>query len=118
MEVILKKTKITNSILKQALRSTHTDLSNGKILGWCLFGKFGKKIVCYRDDTHVLSIFPMFKEIECIPIENNSFRLKINLEGHNSPLFYFCVDENSKNDLIETLNKAKHIAQIRGQFFI
>jgi len=32
MEVILKRTKITSSILKQALRSTESDLKNGKIL--------------------------------------------------------------------------------------
>ena len=39
MEVILKKTKITNSILKQTLRSTEIDLKIGEILGWCIYDK-------------------------------------------------------------------------------
>jgi len=33
MEIILKRSKITNSILKQSLRSTEIDLNVGEILG-------------------------------------------------------------------------------------
>lgn len=122
MEVILKKTKITNSILKQSLRSTEVDLNVGEILGWCLFGKV-KHIVCYRSDVKGLSIFPMFKEIEVEAkykdsIENKTFLVQVKLAGNFVPLKYICTDENDKIKFIETLNKAKHNAEIRGQFFL
>ena len=122
MEVILKKSKITNSILKQTLRSTEVDLNVGEILGWCLFGK-AKYIVCYRSDVKGLSIFPMFKEIEVKPkykdnIENKTFLVEVKLGGNYLPLKYTCSNENDKTKFVETLNKAKHNAEIRGQFFL
>lgn len=126
MEVILKKTKITNSILKQTLRSTSIDLNVGEILGWCLWGKL-KYIVCYRSDIKGLSIFPLFKEIEFGENFNQSeryqnvitsFWVKVKLGGNYIPINYTCSDEDDKKQFIETLNKAKHNAEIRGQFFL
>ena len=117
MEVILKKTKITASILKQALRSTSIDLSVGEILGWCVYGKLGKYIVCYRSDTKGLSIYPMFKDVEAA-VENNAYTVQVKLGGNYTPLNYSCTDENDKNNFVEILKKAKYIAEIRGQFFL
>jgi hypothetical protein len=122
MEVILKKTKITNSVLKQTLRSSEIDLKVGEILGWCLFNKL-KYIVCYRSDIKGLSIFPMFKEVEVYPnykdsIENKTFLVEVKLGGNYIPLKYTFSDENNKNNFIETLNKAKNCSEIRGQFFL
>lgn len=122
MEVILKKTKITTSILKQALRSTEVDLNVGEVLGWCLFGK-AKYIVCYRSDVKGLSIFPMFKEIKVEQkykdsSENKTFLVEVNLGGNYVPLKYTCSNESDKTRFIEALNKAKHNAETRGQFFI
>ena len=118
MEVILKKTKITTSILKQTLRSTAMDLSVGDILGWCVYGKFGKYIVCYRNDTKVVSIYPMFKDIGSVHVENNAYTVQVKLGGGFLPFKYTCTDENDKNKFIETLKKAKNIAEARGQFFV
>ena len=122
MEVILKKSKITNSILKQTLRSTEIDLNVGEVLGWCLFGK-SKYIVCYRSDVKGLSIFPMFKEIEVEPkykdsVENKTYLVEVKLVGNYVPLKYTCSDENDKIKFVETLKKAKHNAESRGQFFL
>lgn len=122
MEVILKKTKITNSILKQTLRSTEVDLNLGEILGWCLFGKT-KYIVCYRSDVKRLSIFQMFKEIKVEEkykdnINNKTFLVEVNLWGNYVPLRYIFSNENDKTNFVETLKKAKHNAEIRGQFFL
>lgn len=118
MEVILKKTKITSSILKQALRSTSIDLSVGEILGWCVYGKLGKYIVCYRSDTKGLSIYPMFENIDSDHVENNAYTIQVKLGGNYIPLKYTCTDENDKNNFVEILKKSKHIAETRGQFFI
>jgi len=56
MEVLLKKTKITLSILKQALKSNEFDLEMGEVLGWCIAFR-EKYIVIYRHDTNELSMF-------------------------------------------------------------
>lgn len=126
MEVILKKTKITNSILKQTLRSTEHQLKNGEILGWCLHDKI-KYIVCYVSNLQELSIYPMFKEIEFgksyAPNEGYSnvevgYWVKVKLGGNYIPLQYSTKDENEKDKFIKTLEKAKHLAIVRGQFFI
>ena len=60
MEVILKKTKITTSILKQTLRSTEIELGVADVLGWCIYDK-QKYIVLYNSATQTRSKFPMFK---------------------------------------------------------
>lgn len=126
MEIVLKKSKITPSILKQTLRSTEIDLNVGEVLGWCLYGK-AKYIVCYRSDTKGLSIYPMFKEIEFgksyAPDDKYSnveigYWVKVKLGGNFIPLTYTTKDEKEKNKFIECLNKAKHNAESRGQFFI
>lgn len=118
MEVVLKKTKITASILKQTLRSTSVDLSVGEIIGWCVFGNSGKYIVCYRSDTKGLSIYPMFKEIQARKLHKDDIEVKVILSGNYLPLLYEFDSENQKDAFIDVLEKAKHAAQVRGQFFI
>jgi len=123
MEVILKKSKITNSILKQSLRSTHIDFKLGEILGWCLYKNI-KYIVCYRPDTNGLSIFHLFKEIESgtsvSPNKNNSdtFWVKVKLHGNYIPITYTCKDELERDELFLLLETTKQNAKIKGQFFI
>lgn len=123
MEVILKKTKITHSILKQALRSTVIDLSVGEILGWCVLQKYGKHIVCYRSDIHGLSKYPMIKDIKVTPQykdgpENKTYLVEVIFGDNYIPLTYTCSDDKDKDELIKTLKKAKHVAGVRGQFFL
>lgn len=118
MEVILKKTKITASVLKQTLRSTSADFLKGEILGWCVFGNAGKYIVCYRSDTNGLSIFPMFKDIKTKEIEDKSWTIDVIIGGNYLPIKYTCSDEKDKEDSLAILKKAKHNAEIKGQFFI
>lgn len=127
MEVLLKKTKITNSILKQTLRSTSVDFKKGDILGWCLYGKYGKYIVCYRSDINTLSMYPMFKDIEVgesyAPTEGYTntkvgYWIKVKLGGNYIPITYTESTKEAKDDFVDTLKKAKHLAEIKGQFYI
>jgi len=118
MKVILKKTTITASIIKQALISTSVDFAAGEILGWCVYGKFGKHIVCYRSDTKGLTTYPMFKDIDAKHVADNTYNVEVKLGGGYVPFRYTISGENEKNNFIETLKKAKHIAESRGQFFI
>lgn len=122
MEVLLRKYKITTSILKQTLRSTEVDLNVGEILGWCLYGK-AKYIVCYRSDINSLSIFPLFREISVEPKyngseKNKSYVVAVKLGGNFIPLEYQFSDEDGKSNFIETLEHAKEKAENKGQFYI
>lgn len=119
MEVILKKTKITNSILKQALRSTEIDLKIGEILGWCIYDKI-KYIIFYRSDIKYLSKFPMFKDLITKEerIKSNRFAVMLSLGGNFMPLTYRSETKEENEEFVQLLKKVKHNAEIKGQFFI
>lgn len=122
MEVVLKKTKITNSILKQALISTSVDFKVGEILGWCIYEKI-KYIVCYRSDINIISRFPMFKDLRTEqsnqPIGGlGKFSVHVYLGGNYTPLTYISKTNEESEEFVELLRKIKHQAEIKGQFFI
>jgi hypothetical protein len=122
MEVILKKTKITNSTLKQSLRSTEIDFKVGEILGWCIYEKL-KYIVCYRSDIKSLSRFPMFKDLTTEQRHKSingydNFAVNISLGGNYTPLTYVSKTKEENDEFVELLKKIKHNAEIKGQFFV
>lgn len=124
MEVILKKTKISNSILKQTVRATDIDFVNGIVLGWCIYDKM-KYIVCYREDIKTLFKYPMFKEIEyeILSNENNNHKfegylIKVRLGGNYVPFSYLIKTEIEKDVFIALFEKAKKDAETKGQFYI
>jgi len=122
MEVILKKTKITNSILKQSLRSTEIDLRVGEILGWCIYDKM-KYIVCYRSDIKSISRFPMFKDLTTEQRHKaingfDNFAVNVSLGGNYTPLTYVSKTKEENDSFVSLLKKVKHNAEIRGQFFL
>lgn len=121
MEVILKKSKITTSILKQCLRSTENDFKAGEILGWCIIGQL-KYIVCYRSDIKGLSKFPMFKDL--VSEKRNqpqhgfdNYAVNVSIGSGYTPIVYACSTEEEKDSFIALLKKVKHNAECRGQFF-
>ena len=63
MEVLLKKTKITSSILAQCGGASIPELINYEVLGYCMW-KGSKWIVLYYKEKSDLKKFPMFKDIE------------------------------------------------------
>lgn len=122
MEVLLKKTKITNSILKQALRSTEIDFKVGEILGWCIYEKL-KYIVCYRSDIKSLSRFPMFKDLTTEQRHKSingydNFAVNVSLGGNYTPLTYVSKTKEENEEFVELLKKVKHSAEVKGQFFV
>ena len=121
MELMLKKTKITSSILKQSLRSTGHDFLNGEVLGWCVFNG-SKYIVCYRSSSCNVSIFPMFKEAKKTSTpkdgSNMEYRIEVKLGGRYVSLMYYNTNESDADEFIELLNKVKNLAESAGQFYI
>jgi hypothetical protein len=126
MEITLKKTKITSSILKQTLRSTEIDMRVGDVLGWCLFGKL-KYVVIYRSDVKGLSIYPLFRDIRSgesfAPDDVGSsvlvgYWVKVELGGNYIPITYQTKNEVEKDQFIKLLESIKDRAIVKGQFFI
>lgn len=119
MEIILKKTKINNSILKQALRSTEIDFKVGEILGWCIYDKM-KYIICYRSDINLISRFPMFKDLTTEECHNETYKysLKVSLGSNYTPITYISKTKEENEELVKLFKVVKHKAEVRGQFFI
>lgn len=123
MEIILKKTKLTKSILvDQTIKSTYIDLKVGEILGWCII-KGLKYLVCYRSDTYGLSKYPLFKEIkkqENTKKQSNvkEYNVEISLGGNYISHNYVFENETDADEFIRIFKKAKMVAEARGQFFI
>jgi hypothetical protein len=118
MEVILKKSKITSSILKQALRSTESDFKAGEILGWCIYDKI-RFIICYRSDTKSLSKYPMFKDlIEERCIRNEKYVLKVSVGNAYIPISYVSETKEERDIFLRLLKEVKDSAETKGQFFI
>ena len=123
MEVILKKTKITQAILKQAITSTLIDLNKGEILGWCLYKDY-RYLVCYRSDINTLTKYLMIDEVTSTPKfydgkDTGKHTIKVNF-FHKSfiPKEYISDNETARDEAISILKTAKQVAQTRGQFFI
>lgn len=119
MEVLLKKTKITPSILKQSLKSTSADFKNGTVLGWCIYNK-QKYIVCFREDLNSISSYMMFKNIEK---EGNISRpndllVKVSFGGNYVPANYKFDTEIEASEFIITFQNAKNEAERKGQFYL
>lgn len=122
MEVILKKSRITNSILKQALRSTEMDFKTGEILGWCIYEKM-KYIICYRSDIKSLSKFPMFKDLTTEQRHKaingyDNFAVNVSLGSGYKPITYVSENKEEGEVFIDLLKKVKSDAETKGQFFI
>ena len=118
MEVILKKVKITNSILNQTVILSSTDeLNKFEVLGFCIV-KTHKWIVLYNESTNELRKFLMFKEV--IVDENHStpFWIKVIFPVTYRSAIYQGKNEEDCNEFIKSMNEIKHQAEIKGQFYI
>lgn len=119
MEILLKKSKITKSILNQTLRSTESDLENSEILGWCIHNTI-KYIVLYCKDTKILTKFPLFTDILEDPTISGSKRFTVSLPFHRKylPMKFSSTSEEEANQFVKLLEKVKQDAEYKGQFFI
>ena len=67
MEVILKKYKITKTILQQSLRPTQEEIRDLDVLGWCVY-KSGKHtikyIILHNEEQGLLKKIPSIREIK------------------------------------------------------
>lgn len=122
MEVVLKKSKITASILKQAVQCTRKDFESAEILGWCHYNKW-KYIVCYRPEEKTISKYPVWSSVETIIEGDEQYGpvrhiVVVKYNERFESYHYREDDENECKKVAELFSKAKEIANAKGQFYI
>lgn len=132
IEVFLKKSKITKTLIKQLDNKNFLQLGDYKIIGWCKIDEV-KKVISYNNKNGLLCTSRFLNNIkkEVIQLEliekffpNSSFiEDKYKHDGnfavyYNYDLFKIFIDENEANDFInKCINYQKEVEQ-KGQFYI
>lgn len=131
MEVILKRTKITSSILKQTVSAKEEDLKNTsfKVLGWCNYyinKHTFKYILLYNESTAELRRYLFFTELENAYINDyrgrhyyspEKFQLIIKMPNFADRVHTFNT-EKERDDFSHDLRVIKNRAEQAGQIYI
>ena len=118
MEVILKKSKITNAILKQTQRSTSIDFNVGVTLGWVYFNKTQYMII-YRSDLNNLSMYLLFKHVvSAFHQSSNKWTAEVVFDGNYAPHYYEFNTQEERDLFVTTIKKSMAESIRKGQFFI
>ena len=112
MEIILKKTKITASILKQTLRPNINEFKCFDVIGWCVYDK-QKWIVIFKDND--LKKLPLGFEVEVD--KYNTFKVYFKVPRYIAVGYDFPTS-NDAQEFIERLKFIKESAIEIGQFYI
>ena len=112
MEVILKKYKITSSILNQTLYANVIDLETADVLGFCVH-KDKRWTVLYNSSTNKLRKYYMVKEVIIKPT-----CVEVNFYDYPITESYPTESESESQELVNLINTIKTKALACGQFFI
>lgn len=113
MDVILKKTKITKSIVSQSLRGNNSlfiDKKNYEILGWCVH-KY-RYILLYSNETNQILKLPYIHNYDYSITHKTEQTLKEGLPYQDwyFPTFYYLIirfyEFNSEHTIIRSLNES------------
>jgi len=118
MEVFLKKSKITSSILNQTFIANVIDLKTAEVLGFCVL-KNQKWIVLYKSATKELKKYLMFKE--AVAETDHSDKptwVKVNFGGTRVSKSYQTENEGESQEFVKLMDTIKHKAETCGQFFL
>lgn len=126
MEVLLRKTKITQSILKQTQNIDISNMQGYEVLGWCYF-KDVQVILFYSGGENKLRQYPMWKELRetSYPVYERSNGTvdpaRYDLQVVFTPKlhkYYSYTSENLRGVATDNLRSAKSEAFQNGQIFI
>lgn len=131
MEVLLKKSKITNNIIKQIVKASEEVLksSDYEVLGWCnyLSGKhLCKYILLYNQKTKDLKKFLFFGKLEKEHVNDyrgrdyyspKKFNLKIVTPNFLDVIYTF-NNEKERDSFMSDLEVIKKRAEQQGQIYL
>lgn len=122
MELILKKTKLTSSIINQILRANELALKTYSVVGWCIHQKI-KWVILYDENTKDLKkyLIPVDVKIEGLTGSStlpHEVYLKVDFGSKYTPLHYRYPTEEEAKEFMGHIRKIKRLAETVGQFFI
>ena len=115
MEVILKRSKITASIINQTGFANLIQLSSFEVLGFCIV-KSVKYIVLYNGNTNELKKYMMYKNADVMLTDK--LKVSVNYGGNWVSSCYTLESEQRVSEVMVILKKVKFEAERKGQFFI
>jgi len=117
MEIILKKTNITSTILNQVQPATIDDMVNSDVIGWCIDKGGLKKILFYNQSNNSLSWYVYFSEVK--PIDDTTFDVSYKTpRGNTYHQKYNYQHKDTFADMYTFFNNIKQEAESKGQFFL
>jgi hypothetical protein len=118
MEVILKKAKITSSILNQTIYARPQLMGNWDVIGWCIH-KERRYIIFYDKESNTLKKFDSYERIEFISdLEINRFEVEIIRYNRDESISLRCSTLEEQNELAILLESVRIEALEKGQFYI
>jgi len=120
MEVILKKSKLTNTTLKQIQYATLAQMLKYKVLGWVSHGGFYKTILYDNNSNEIAFIFlnAVIELDESWNAEHTEIRYGVKIYNpKHTVMVYKCDSKEIANDTIIKLKSLKSISNNTGQIF-
>ena len=115
MEVQLKRTKITKSIMSQVMLASITQMTKLKVLGWVLHDH-KQKILFYDSSINNLMYTRFPKSIE--KDGDNKIRYTYLDRGITNSIFYQLDTEELRDKTFDQLIQMKDNAKLLGQIFL
>lgn len=110
MEVILKRTKITRSIMNQIVWASVSELKTFDVLGTCIYD--GRSYIVLYSDT-MLRVYPLYKEIV-----HDDNAVKLIFGGRYVAIHFTTSSLKESIELSNFFKELKQIALEKGQFFL
>ena len=118
MDVILKKSKITSSIMAQTMSATEPEIKKFKAIGFCIWKK-SKWIILYNEGTSEIRKLLMITDVIAEKARTDQQHyVKVSFGVNWNPRFYACESEEESNELVEVFKEKKQYAIANGQFFL
>lgn len=119
MDVLIKRCKLSNSILKQVTHITNEEILSGDfdVLGWCnveMGSKLMVKYVVFNDYSHG-ELRKMLK-FDFITEYDNNLELKNPYSFANQKIR--CADDKEKGKLMQRLIGLQKELKIKGQIYL
>lgn len=115
MEVVLKKSKITASILKQVPLASVSEIIAFEVLGFCKYND-ARWIVLYSSASNELRRYPYPVSIISHDIDETARPyITVKFDNKHQPLDYTC---KPGENLIQMFEQLRDAAIAKGQFYI
>ena len=115
MEIILRKTKLSNNIVKQLMFANLAQMESYEPIGWVYHDK-RKKVILYDSESHSIAVTLLNGVFEID--RTGDFCIKWSCTGFISKFYLRGKSESELNQCLEKLNEMLRVARVKGQIFI